>query len=70
MSDTIKQLVNTPHLMEAFKLYIEGKITQTQRSLEQSFVIEEIYRHQGAIAAYRKLLLIRDEINYRDTSAN
>ena len=69
MSESIKQLVNTPHLMEAFKLYINGKITLTQRSLEQSSAPEEIYRHQGAIAAYRKLLNIRDEINYQDKQA-
>lgn len=66
MSEGLKRLVNTPDLMDAFRKYVEGKIVVTQRTLEQVTAIEEVYRHQGAINAYRKLLSLRDEINYSE----
>ena len=59
----LKQFVNTPDIHEAFLVYVKAKIEALQRSLEQSTKPEELYRLQGQITTYRRLLTIRDEIN-------
>lgn len=59
----LKPLVNTPDVYEAFLVYINAKISSLQKSLEQTTKLEEIYRLQGQITTYRRLLNLRDEIN-------
>lgn len=59
----LKVFVNTPEIHEAFLVYLKDKIAGLQKSLEQATKIEEIYRLQGQIISFRRLLGIREEVN-------
>jgi len=59
----LKQFVNTSDIHEAFLVYVKDKISTLQKSLEQCTKLEEIYRLQGQITSFRRLLGIREEIN-------
>lgn len=56
-------MVNNPKQWEAFNSYIDFLIEQQQRALEQSDNIIIMHRSQGAVAALRRLKMIRDEVN-------
>lgn len=59
----LKHLVNNIDIYEAFLVYINTKISSLQKSLEQTTKLEEIYRIQGQITSFRRLLTLRDEVN-------
>lgn len=59
----LKQFVNTPDTHEAFLVYVKGKIEELHKTLEQMTKIEDVYRLQGQITTYRRLLNLRNEIN-------
>lgn len=60
---SLKQLVNDKKILDAFKEFLEEKIELEQRQLESAVGLESVYRNQGAIRAYRRLLKIREEVN-------
>lgn len=60
---SLKKLVNDKTLLDPLKEFIEQKIKAEHKKMEISSDIESLYRHQGAIQAYRKLLRIREEVN-------
>ena len=55
--------MNNKQQWEAFNSYIDLLIEQQQRALEQSDNAIIMHRSQGAVAALRRLKMIRDEIN-------
>jgi len=59
----LKQFVNTPDIHEAFLVYVKSKIEELQKTLEQMTKLEDIYRLQGQITTYRRLLNLRNEVN-------
>lgn len=63
---SLKQLVNSYDVYEAFKEYVQKKIDLHQRSLEVATDSVDIYRLQGQIIALRRLLSLRDEVNSMD----
>lgn len=60
---TIKKLVNDKPLWDSFVEVINDKILVAQRKLEQETTMEGVYRAQGEIAALRRLIYLREEIN-------
>ena len=56
-------MVNNNHLWQGFNNYIDALIEQQHKALEQSDNNIILNRSQGAIAALRRLKLLRDEIN-------
>jgi hypothetical protein len=60
---SLKQLVNNSELYLDFTIEIKSRIRVAQSSLEQVTNVEDIYRKQGEIAALRRLLLLRDQVN-------
>jgi len=62
----VKKLVNDKPLWDGFVDVLNNKIEVSQRKLEQETTIEGMYRAQGEIAALRRLIFLRDEINGRD----
>jgi len=60
---TIKKLVNDKPLWDSFVEVINDKILVTQRRLEQETTMEGVYRAQGEIAALRRLIYLREEVN-------
>ena len=56
-------MVNNNHLWQGFNSYIDALIEQQHKALEQSDNHIILNRSQGAIAALRRLKLLRDEIN-------
>ena len=56
-------MVNNNHLWQGFNNYIDALIEQQHKALEQSDKNIILNRSQGAIAALRRLKLLRDEIN-------
>lgn len=63
---SMKALVNSPDVHEAFLTYIKSIITVRQKSLEQATEMSSVYRLQGQITELRRMLNVRDEINYKD----
>jgi hypothetical protein len=59
----LKPFVNDKHLYDDFLKELDDRISLSQKTLEQSNSMEEVYRSQGAIAALRKLKLLRDKVN-------
>ena len=59
----MKPLVNNNHQWEAFNNYIDMLIQKQHKALEQTDNNILMYRSQGAIAALRRLKLLRDEVN-------
>lgn len=64
--DNLKQLVNTPHIHEAFLQVLDSKISLYQKSLEVATELADVYRLQGCITSLRRLKTLRDEVNKRD----
>ena len=60
---SLKQLVNSHDVYQAFLGYVKGKIELHQRSLEVATETVDIHRLQGQIIALRRLLSLRDEVN-------
>ena len=56
-------MVGNNRQWEAFNNYIDAQIQTQQKALEQSTDAVLFHRQQGAIAALRRLKLIRDEVN-------
>jgi len=63
---SLKQLVNNYELLNSFNEYLVERIRLNQISLENATKPEDMYRLQGHIAALRRLLHLRDEINGMD----
>jgi len=61
---SLKQLVNTPEIWNAFNEELDALIAQQQRSMEQQNDLTSIYRLQGQINAYRNLKYLRDKVNH------
>jgi len=60
---SIKKLVNDRPLWDSFVETINKKIDIAQRRLEQESTMEGMYRAQGEIAALRRLIYLREEVN-------
>jgi hypothetical protein len=60
---SLKLLVNNPDIWKAFVSEVEGQIVLAHRNLEQMATAEDLYRLQGEVRAYRKLLNLRDKVN-------
>ncbi len=56
-------MVNNRQQWQAFSDYIDAVIEQQHKALEQADNTIMLHRSQGAIAALRKLKLLRDEVN-------
>jgi hypothetical protein len=59
----MKAMVNNNSHWETFNKYIDAVILQQYKILEQSDNTTIINRSQGAIAALRRLKILRDEVN-------
>ena len=59
----MKAMVNNNSHWETFNKYIDAVILQQYKILEQSDNTTIIHRSQGAIAALRRLKILRDEVN-------
>ena len=55
-------LVNTPNFTELMKVYLNEKINEHHRVLEQSDDVATLHRAQGAVIALKKLMHMRDEV--------
>jgi hypothetical protein len=59
----LKTLVNNPKILNSFNSYLDAVIQEQHRILEQSDDSLIVQRSQGAVAALRKLKLLREEVN-------
>jgi CRP-like cAMP-binding protein len=64
--NSLKRMVNTPDMMEAFNEFLNERLRQTQRGLEQAIDLPSVYRLQGQITVLRRMLSLREEINSLD----
>lgn len=60
---SLKQWVNDKHAMEDFVKHLDDLIFLQHNKLEQSDNMIEVHRAQGAIAALKKLKLLRETVN-------
>ena len=63
---SLKQLVNTPAIYQAFQEYVEEKINHLHKRLESAKDPADFYSVQGQILTYRALQRLRDEVNRVD----
>lgn len=59
----IKKLINDKPLWDDFCEYLDGKIADAHRLMEQTNDLNDLLRYQGRVAAYRRLKQMRDELN-------
>lgn len=62
---SLKLLVNTKDIWEAFTEEMDAKISRVHTQMEQASTPEELYRLQGQVFALRRLKRLRDEVNGR-----
>jgi hypothetical protein len=56
-------MVGNPQILNSFNDYIDLKIAEHHKVMEQSNDTVIMYRAQGAIAMLKKLKSLRDEVN-------
>jgi|TARA_R100000149_G_scaffold47577_1_gene19259 hypothetical protein len=56
-------LVNNPKLINDFNDYLDYKIEEQHKIMEQSDDSISIHRAQGYVMALKRLKLLRDEVN-------
>ncbi len=62
----LKKLINDKPLWDNFLEYLDSKITEQHRVMEQANDVQVIFKTQGAITALRRLKYLRDEMNGTD----
>ena len=60
---SIKLLVNTKEIWEAFVEELDTKIERVHVQMEQATTPEAFYRLQGHVTCLRRLKRLRDEVN-------
>ena len=60
---SIKLLVNTKEIWEAFLEEMDEKIERVHVQMEQATTPEDFYRLQGHVTCLRRLKILRDEVN-------
>ncbi len=60
---SLKTWVNDKEGLDEFNKYLEELIYLQHKKMEQSNDLQEVYQAQGAIAALRKLKLLRETVN-------
>lgn len=60
---SLKRLVNDKYLYDDFLAELRERVERSQRVLERSTSIEEVYRAQGEIKALRALMQLREKVN-------
>jgi hypothetical protein len=55
-------VVNTPHFTELMEVYLNEKINEHHRVLEQSDDMPTLHRAQGAVTALKKLMHMKSEV--------
>jgi hypothetical protein len=55
-------LVNVKRNLDALELYMESRITDMHRNMEQGDDMKAMYQAQGAIKELRRLRTLRDEV--------
>jgi len=60
---SIKLLVNDKKIWDSFNELIDQKLKFVHSQLEQTMKSEDLYRLQGEARAFRRLKLLRDEVN-------
>ena len=60
---SIKLLVNDKKIWDSFNELIDQKLRFVHSQLEQTMKSEDLYRLQGEARAFRRLKLLRDEVN-------
>ena len=60
---SIKLLVNDKKIWGSFNELIDQKLKFVHSQLEQTMKSEDLYRLQGEARAFRRLKLLRDEVN-------
>lgn len=55
-------LVNVKRNLDALEMYMESRITDMHRNMEQGEDMKTIYQAQGAIKELRRLRTLRDEV--------
>jgi len=55
-------LVNVKRNLDALEMYMESRITDMHRNMEQGDDMKAVYQAQGAIQELRRLRTLRDEV--------
>ena len=55
-------LVNVKSNLDALEIYMESRITDMHRNMEQGDDMKAMYQAQGAIKELRRLRTLRDEV--------
>jgi hypothetical protein len=55
-------LVNVKRNLDALEMYMESRITDMHRNMEQGEDMKAMYQAQGAIKELRRLRTLRDEV--------
>ncbi|OUW92801.1 MAG: hypothetical protein CBD88_08035 [Flavobacteriales bacterium TMED228] len=55
-------LVNVKRNLDALEMYMESRITDMHRNMEQGDDMKAMYQAQGAIQELRRLRTLRDEV--------
>ena len=55
-------LVNVKRNLDALEIYMESRITDMHRNMEQGDDMKAMYQAQGAIKELRRLRTLRDEV--------
>lgn len=60
---SLKGIVNEKRLWDSFLQELDSRIELAQKGMENATPIEDVYRYQGEIRAFRRLKQLKDKVN-------
>jgi hypothetical protein len=66
----LKPFVNNPAFQEAIAEYVKNKLDVIYRTLESVTTERELFKAQGQISVYKRLLTLKEEVNGEDNGVS
>jgi len=59
----LKQALNNPDFHKEFLEWLQSEVNKAHSRLESMNDMNEVYRQQGQITAYKRLMRLREDLN-------
>jgi len=60
---SLKGIVNDKNLWDSLLEELDERITMAHKGMETATTLEDVFRYQGEVRAFRRLKQLRDKVN-------
>jgi hypothetical protein len=60
---SLKEIVNTKNLWDSLLEELDERIAMAHKGMETATTLEDVFRYQGEVRAFRRLKQLRDKVN-------